>query len=408
MVEKLKKSFHWILIIAILLASALLMLGSSRGDSVIIGEWLPVEYRPLPIILTLFLTFFIYIWSKELIGRWWALLPAFLFAFSPTVLAYGHYATADIILSLGIFLAIVSFLNFLTRPSLKNAFAVLICIFYLILSNRLGLFDLSRVGLKFHLPAIFLMKESPSSLALIVLAISIGLWGVLKSVFLTITKKSQILFEYLKTDFQEFAMIVFVILYLIYLSFTKNTEARDFLPIIPFIYILTASIIKRSSSYPILRVSIFTDNRFNLSIKALILTGLTTGYFFSSVFAYPNYISYFNAAFGGAENGYRNAIGANYDLGQDLKRLSAWVAKQNIEKIAIDYYGKDDPRSLLSNKAINWSPAQGNPKEENIEWLAISITNLRTKEYRWLNNPYQPYTRAGTSIFIYKLGNPSQ
>src|SRR3989344_8823298 len=36
-----------------------------------------------PIILALLAIFFVYIFAKELIGRWWALLPMFLFGFSP-------------------------------------------------------------------------------------------------------------------------------------------------------------------------------------------------------------------------------------------------------------------------------------------------------------------------------------
>ena len=39
--------------------------------------------RLMPMLLTLLLIIFIYIWGKELMGRWWALLPAFLFPFPP-------------------------------------------------------------------------------------------------------------------------------------------------------------------------------------------------------------------------------------------------------------------------------------------------------------------------------------
>ena len=66
-----------------------------------------------PMLLTLLLAIFIYIWSKELIGRWWAFLPTFLFVFSPTVLAHGHYVTTDIGAALGIFIALYYFIKFL-------------------------------------------------------------------------------------------------------------------------------------------------------------------------------------------------------------------------------------------------------------------------------------------------------
>ncbi len=73
-----------------------------------------------PMILTLILTIFIYIWSKELMGRLWALLPAFFFAFSPTVLAHGHYVTTDLGAALGIFVASYYFVKFLFEPSRRN------------------------------------------------------------------------------------------------------------------------------------------------------------------------------------------------------------------------------------------------------------------------------------------------
>jgi len=73
-----------------------------------------------PMLLTILLIFFIYIWAKELIGRWWALLPAFLFGFSPTVLAHGHYVTTDLGAALGIFIAAYYFIKFLLEPSPRH------------------------------------------------------------------------------------------------------------------------------------------------------------------------------------------------------------------------------------------------------------------------------------------------
>ena len=73
-----------------------------------------------PMLLTLILIIFIYIWGKELIGRWWALLPSFLFAFSPTVLVHGHYVTTDLGAALGIFVPLYYFIKLLHQPSLQH------------------------------------------------------------------------------------------------------------------------------------------------------------------------------------------------------------------------------------------------------------------------------------------------
>ncbi len=77
--------------------------------------------RIFPIILTLLTIILIYIWSSELLGRRWAIIPAFLFGLSPTVLAHGHYVTTDVGATLGVFLATFFFVKMLLPPSRKIA-----------------------------------------------------------------------------------------------------------------------------------------------------------------------------------------------------------------------------------------------------------------------------------------------
>ncbi|MCR4275380.1 MAG: glycosyltransferase family 39 protein [Candidatus Wolfebacteria bacterium] len=76
--------------------------------------------RLAPMLLTLLLILFIYIWASEIVGRWWAFLPTFLFAFSPTVLAHSHYVTTDIAATFGIFVALYYFVKFTLNPSGKR------------------------------------------------------------------------------------------------------------------------------------------------------------------------------------------------------------------------------------------------------------------------------------------------
>jgi hypothetical protein len=54
------------------------------------------------------------------LGNWWALLPSFLFALSPNVLAHGHYVTTDIAAAFGVVFATYFFLKFLHHPSKKH------------------------------------------------------------------------------------------------------------------------------------------------------------------------------------------------------------------------------------------------------------------------------------------------
>jgi Dolichyl-phosphate-mannose-protein mannosyltransferase len=76
--------------------------------------------RIMPILLTILLSLLIYMWSARLIGRWMALVPTFLFAWSPNVLAHGHYVTTDVGAAFGIALTIMCFLQFLFKPSRRH------------------------------------------------------------------------------------------------------------------------------------------------------------------------------------------------------------------------------------------------------------------------------------------------
>ena len=73
-----------------------------------------------PMLLTLLLIFFIYLWSSRLLGVWWGLLPAALFGLSPTVLANGHFITTDIGAALGFFMSIYYFIKFQENQTKKN------------------------------------------------------------------------------------------------------------------------------------------------------------------------------------------------------------------------------------------------------------------------------------------------
>lgn len=69
------------------------------------------------IFLTLLTIILVYLWGSELIGKWWALLPASLFGLSPSVLEHGHLVTTDIAATFGVCLAAFLFVRWIQRPS---------------------------------------------------------------------------------------------------------------------------------------------------------------------------------------------------------------------------------------------------------------------------------------------------
>ncbi|MDD5099248.1 MAG: hypothetical protein PHP35_02810, partial [Candidatus Colwellbacteria bacterium] len=171
---------------------------------------------------------------------------------------------------------------------------------------------------------------------------------------------------------------------------------------LPLIYILSAVSLKNSG---------MKYGKF-IAVSAIIWLGVETA------IVTPNYLSYFNEIGGGTKKGYENAVDSNYDWGQDLKRLSSFVKENNINKIAVDYFGGGNPKYYMGEDVVEyWWSSKGNPKDHGIEWLALSVNTLQQArgkthegfirkqedEYSWLLNAYEPYAKAGPSIFIYKL-----
>ncbi|MBI2054885.1 MAG: glycosyltransferase family 39 protein [Candidatus Sungbacteria bacterium] len=72
------------------------------------------------ILLTVFTGALIYWWVKTRFGRKVGLMTLTLFTFSPTFLAHGHYVTTDIGATLGFFIGLATFVQFLESPTKKN------------------------------------------------------------------------------------------------------------------------------------------------------------------------------------------------------------------------------------------------------------------------------------------------
>ena len=76
--------------------------------------------RVMPILITILTIILVYFLARRLMGKLWALLPAFLFALDPTVIAQGHYVTTDLGAAFGVVLAIFFFLKYVDDPSTKH------------------------------------------------------------------------------------------------------------------------------------------------------------------------------------------------------------------------------------------------------------------------------------------------
>jgi len=259
----------------------------------------------------------------------------------------------------------------------------------------------------YYFPILYFFKVPLAFHVLSLIAFGSGLYFLQKSVRRKADKKAG---EWLRLHFVEVSMVCFIILYVGIAMFSSvRIGIRHILPVFPFFYILVAIGIKkwmkdvRSPSF---------------KTKQIIILGLVGWYIISSVSSFPSYLSYYNVLAGGSENGYKIAVNSNYDWGQDLKRLATWVDSQGIERIYVEYIGRENRAAYyLGEKYIPWRssslwtllPVEKRDNGEDFpkgNYLAVSATflvwNSENGEYAWLED-YEPVARIGQSIFVYYI-----
>lgn len=264
----------------------------------------------------------------------------------------------------------------------------------------------STSGSFLYFPLLYLVKEP---LAFHILAL-IALIFTIQNIKKAREKSWEAIKEWIHDNFALSAGMIFVGLYFLQaITGNLNIGIRHILPTLPFIYFLVArQIIRWQKNFFIeepQNILQWLKYIYNTYIKSLerysVVAALLLWFFLSTLITFPYYLSYFNILGGGIQNGYKIATDSNYDWGQDLKRLQDWTEKNNIEKIAIDYFGGGSPQYYLGDKFIPWWSARGEPPAGS--WLAVSANTFQgNKDYFWLKDK-EPVTRAGTSIFIYKF-----
>jgi len=214
------------------------------------------------------------------------------------------------------------------------------------------------------------------------------------------------IFDSARKNFWLIALFLWVAVYwLAALIGNLNIGIRHLLPVFPFTYILAVFGI-----YQAVKSISKTKLRQAVTFFFFLLFGW---YCFSSLSAFPHYLSYYNGLAGGTENGYKVAVDSNYDWGQDFYRLLTFVEEEKIEKIYLDYFGGEDEEYWLGQKYIRLNPKE--MKEPPKGWLAVSLNQLvggiaepvpgfdqETGYYDWLKE-YSPVAKAGYSIFIYRV-----
>jgi hypothetical protein len=195
-----------------------------------------------------------------------------------------------------------------------------------------------------------------------------------------------------------------------FILFSINHQSiglRYILPVYPFLFMLAGA---ATGAVHVIRGRIW---------RYIILVVLFGWYLIGTITIYPHYLTYFNEAAGGPDNGYRYLVDSNLDWGQDLKGLGLYLKEKGVDRIHLSYFGTADPRYYGIH--YEWMPSYYLPEDyrEGTErmrsfsfptsgMLAISATNLQNvyfsdKQFYDRLKQYKPIVKIGYSIFIYDL-----
>ena len=269
--------------------------------------------------------------------------------------------------------------------------------------------NVSVTGSHFYFPVVYLIKEP---LAYILLAF-FALYLALKKL------RRRNLVDLIKNYPAEFGMILIILVYWLFsINSRLNIGVRHILPILPFIYALTArqisNWIKGNITERIPDYHSFWQ-LFGLYWKKIKRVTLVPLLFIwaalSVVSIYPSFLAYFNEIAGGPNGGYKWVVDSNLDWGQDILRLARFVEKNDIKEIKMDYFSGAPAEYYIKTAKIE----SYNRETPQKGWLAISSTILmgacrdnasfcsyNDRAYTWLDS-YMPVAKIGYSVFVYNI-----
>src|SRR3989344_2209923 len=257
--------------------------------------------------------------------------------------------------------------------------------------------EVKNTAWKKYFPVVYAIKEPIAFWVLVSIAL----------VFVLTRKQKSRLGHIIKTNFDKFAMLVWLAIYW-YASIRANLNigVRHLMPIYGFTYILLSGPIVSWYYY-------YQGKAKKIALATLVI--LLGWYIVENLKVYPYYLSYFNQIAGGPSGGHRYVVDSNLDWGQDAKRLADWLREKDIqEQVYLDYFGWTDPSYYYPNKYLYLYGGRYRSLKEFLSenprggWVAISASFFmgsreRTDtSYAWLD-AIEPITVIGNSIFVWHL-----
>ena len=170
----------------------------------------------------------------------------------------------------------------------------------------------------------------------------------------------------------------------------SNVGERHMLPLLPFLFILSAAVLFTAAPIPRWR------GLAAAAAAALLIVETAS--------IHPHYLAFFNALAGGPTRGREYLVDSNLDWGQDLKNLKAYLDQHRIPEACVAYYGWAD----LDYYGVAHRDLPPVPTVEAAEALdcvaAISVTHLAVNHDRFGGlDGLEPDARIGYSIYVYDL-----
>ncbi len=179
---------------------------------------------------------------------------------------------------------------------------------------------------------------------------------------------------------------------------SANMGVRLVLPVYPFLFLLGGSLLGQNLA--VARGRVLSPKGRIVRVLPWFLVLVSA----SSVMAQaPRYLSYINEAWGGPAQGWRYVGDSNYDWGQSLKELKAFLDERGWadERIYLVYFGGELPEE----RGIRYHRPPCEPVEGVI---AVSVTYLQglyldnPECYGWLRDR-EPLARVGHTIWVYRI-----
>ena len=391
------------------------------------------------IVASALFAFTLALWTLRRAGRWASVIALTLFAFDPTLIAHGRYATNDLWVSFFFFLACIAWDAALVRTRSIPYFVVA----GLALGCALGT-KASALSLPLVFVGLMIVRRSPwksclrgmTVSSLIALGVLLVLYRGSLGAF-----ASGVFFQYnqfvagsgnLYYLFGEKSLVGWWYYYPI-AFLIKTPLGTIVLALFTLGILIRAKRIRRELAVLVLPIVVFgafalfshvdIGVRYLLPIEAPLfaLIGIVGATFtpriplvacllaiaVESLAAFPNYLPFVNIAFGGADRAPRYLLDSNVDWGQDTLKLKSWLDARHIKSICFAYFGAE-PKAALGFAYVDVPPNPATTASPITCVIAASAQFLYLhEELAWLR-PLKPVAKVGESIYVYDLRTPAK